>query len=122
MGDGDDFDKLEEKDKKRDQVELMRDRKVLEMETIYRKQRDLRHAELSSKLTQLSEKASCLLDAIPVQHPFHTYSEEVYKEMDGRTEYPLQRFIVEPVGGVHGSTLIADSSLLASPPNSPIKK
>ena len=120
--DGDDFDKLEEKDKKRDQVELMRDRKILEMETIYRKQRDLRHAELSSKLTQLSEKASCLLDAIPVQHPFHTYSEEVYKEMDGRTEYPLQRFIVEPVGGVHGSTLIADSSLLASPPNSPIKK
>ena len=48
--------------------------------------------------------------------------DEVYKEMDDRIEYPLQRFVVEPVGGVHGSTSFADSALLASPPGSPVKQ
>jgi hypothetical protein len=113
------FDKLEEKDKRRDQVELMSDRKALEMEQSVRKERNAKHEALTDKLVKLSEAATCVVNAVHVQRPFHTYADSLYQTQDEREYFPLQKVFVEP--GTGASSVLGGSTMLLSPPGSPTK-
>ena len=58
-----------------EQVELLRDRKVLEMEGALLKERNKRAAAVSDRLAALSKASKCLCQALAVQLPMHMHAE-----------------------------------------------
>ncbi len=106
-------------DIKEDQVELLRDRKIMELSASINANRceDSMNATtrfvdgcamccsflffylffhfyiLMSRLMQLSRASVCLLQALPLQMPFHTYEEDVYKTMESRMPTLLKSYV-----------------------------
>jgi hypothetical protein len=73
------FSKLDESERIYDQVELLRDRKIMDMESTLRKERYNKMDSLTKKLADISNKSNCVLQALPIQMPFHTYEEKAYE-------------------------------------------
>jgi hypothetical protein len=73
------FSTLDESERKYDQVELLRDRKIMDMESTLRKERYNKMDNLTKKLADISNKSNCVLQALPIQMPFHTYEENAYE-------------------------------------------
>lgn len=67
-----------------EQVELLRDRKILEMETYLLKTRQKTAEDIANRLETLSSSSTCLFNRIPVQFPFHMYEDHVYSIMENR--------------------------------------
>ena len=63
-------------DKKSEQVELMRDRKILELNSCLSSDRKNRTTAYTDRIKELSRTSQCLLQAVPVQTPFHMYEED----------------------------------------------
>jgi len=70
---------LAEGDRKDDQVELMRDRKTLDLETTVQRNRYEYANILTKKLIMLSSSTICPVQALTVPIPFHQYEDDVYK-------------------------------------------
>ena len=83
-------------EKKSEQVELMRDRKTLELETSLLRIRQSEASAYTDRLTQLSKASQCLLQALPVQLPFHSYSSEIIEAFE-RNVVALPTCFVEPI-------------------------
>ena len=127
-----DFAALTEKEKKEEQVELMRDRKTLDLESTWTRSRQKMFDEVSKRLQEVSKQSQCVITALPVQLPFHQYEDEVYKlfnnNASGRVKIPelSNNFIeVDPKASV--TQMPSTTGLLSSPnlhasPGSPEKK
>lgn len=76
---------LSEAQKKEEQVELLRDRKVLDWQSTITKARKSKFDAINEKLVELSKHTKCPVQAIPVQLPFHQYEDDVYKTVAVRT-------------------------------------
>ena len=61
------FSLLDESQRKREQVELLRDRKILDQESSIRKQKYQRINEVQNKLFAISTASKCAIQALPVQ-------------------------------------------------------
>ena len=83
-------------EKKSEQVELMRDRKTLELETTIHRSRQSQATAYTDRLSQLSKASQCLLHALPVQLPFHLYSSEIIDAFESNV-VPLPTFFIEPI-------------------------
>lgn len=70
---------LAERDRKDDQVELMRDRKTLDLEATVQRNRYEYADMLTKKLIMLSSSTICPIQALAVPVPFHQYEDDVYK-------------------------------------------
>jgi hypothetical protein len=68
--------------KKEEQVELLRDRKVLDLETTYKKSRQVLFQSMSKKLLEISQENNCILYTLPVPLAFHEYEFPVYQLMN----------------------------------------
>jgi hypothetical protein len=65
-----------------EQVELMRDRKILDLNSSLLKTRNDRMNSYIDRLSELSNSSQCLAQALPVQIAFHKYETEVYKSFE----------------------------------------
>ncbi len=112
--DSDAFSVLGEQQRREEQVELLRDRKILDLESTWTRARKQQFDAVSDVLVELSGKSSCLLQALPVQLPFHKYEDEVYQLVAGRTpELSSAHVEIDPRASVE--------SLSATQTNSPMK-
>jgi hypothetical protein len=75
---------IEEDDKKQVQVELLRDRKILDLESTFKNIRQADSVAIADKLSKLSSLSSCSVQKIPVQIPFHVYEEKVYSTIQDK--------------------------------------
>jgi hypothetical protein len=109
--------KLADADRRTDQVELMRDRKVLEMEDMFRKRRYRDAEAITEKLVAISEASRCKLLAVRVQKPFHMYEEELYEEISHIMPEPQSVFVESASSGArgHGLRSVELTGSLASP-------
>lgn len=116
----------EEEDRERSiQVELLRDRKIIEMEDQLRKDRYARMDTLTAKLVEISTACKVQPMALNVQLPFHQYEEEFIQSgvLEGHPELAMpQKSFIEGQGGggLNGSMSPLNMSL-ASPMKSPVK-
>lgn len=62
-----------------DQVELLRDRKTLDMESTLARNRQNQTECISKKMAAISNLSLCALQALPVQVPFHSFEDLVSK-------------------------------------------
>jgi hypothetical protein len=89
-----------------EQVELLRDRKMLELESSMLKLRNIRAAAFADRLAELSKSSKCLLQALAVQLPFHTYEEEVRNAFE-KVLAPVPTSFVEPSPAVGADSPVA---------------
>lgn len=82
-----------EDDSKPVQIDLLRDRKTLDLERHMSKTRKTKFEEFPNKLVELSTSSKCAIQALPVQLPFHMYEEEVYKLVEPQMPKPLKSYI-----------------------------
>mmetsp|Transcript_14133 Transcript_14133/g.19328 ORF Transcript_14133/g.19328 Transcript_14133/m.19328 type:complete len:834 (-) Transcript_14133:1368-3869(-) len=118
------FSPLKDSQRRDEQVELMRDRKALELESTFWNERKKRENDVADKMTNIASKSQCAVLAMPVQLPFHRYEEEVYALMESKMPPPSSAF-VEPDPRQHmslSSLSIAESPAAkeALPPFSPL--
>ena len=66
---------------KPEQVELMRDRKTLELESSQSRLRQGQASRYTDRVAILSRSSQCLMQALPVQTPFHSYQSAVITDM-----------------------------------------
>jgi hypothetical protein len=76
------FGTLNDNERKDDQVELLRDRKTLEMESTLQRIRYERANEITERLAEVSTASFCLIQSLNLQVPFHVYEDEVYKSSE----------------------------------------
>ena len=76
-----------------EQVELLRDRKVLEMEGALLKARNERSAAVSDRLAALSKASKCLLQALAVQLPMHLHAAARREHLDSKLAPVLTTYI-----------------------------
>ena len=87
-------------------MELLRDRKVIEMEDGLRKDRYERMDALTAKLVQISNACSVQPLSLPVQLPFHQYEQELIASgvLEDHPELAMpQKSFVEGGAGAGGS-------------------
>lgn len=72
-----------------EQVELLRDRKILDMESYLLKLRQKRAEDVASRLVELSVASTCLSHCLPVQMPFHTYEADVNDVLENEERKPV---------------------------------
>jgi len=107
------FSALGEGQHREEQVELLRDRKTLDLESTLLRERKVKFNEFSERLSEVSSQSSCLLQALSVQVPFHMYEDDVYKIQEPRMPMLNPRHVED---GVHiGGTILGNS--LDSMPN-----
>lgn len=75
--DEDDFSVLDEEKKKHDQVELIRDRKMLDYNLFINNAKKTKMDSFTDKLKIISESCACPLQALEVQIPLHQYEDEL---------------------------------------------
>ena len=80
-------------EKKSEQVELMRDRKTLELEGSLSRQRQGEASAYIDRLKVLSQASRCLMQASPTQTPFHTYQSYVLSSPENRSSVPHDCFV-----------------------------
>ena len=73
----------------REQVELLRDRKILDMESYLLKSRQKVAEDIANRLVELSSSSTCLAQRLPVQMPFHTYEHDVNDVLETEERKPV---------------------------------
>ena len=76
-----------------EQVELMRDRKTLELESALLKVRNDRAAAFAERLSELSKASKCLLQAVAVQLSLHMYEERAAEPFATKITPVLKTFV-----------------------------
>lgn len=76
-----------------EQVELLRDRKILDMESYLIKLRQKTAEDIATRLESLSSSSICLFNKLPVQFPFHMYEDHVYSIMENRKPVMTNTYI-----------------------------
>eukprot|EP01038_Epipyxis_sp_PR26KG_P010290 gene10290-13833_t len=118
IGIDDDF-QLDDSQRKEEQVELLKDRKTLDLESTLVKQRQKKQETFSTILKDISTSSKCSLQAIPLQLPFHLYEEDAYKIASRLIpDYPSSH-VEAPNLQKYGSTANYESSVIL--PDSPMK-
>jgi hypothetical protein len=93
-------------DSVQEQVELLRDRKTLDMESYLLKLRQKGAEDIANRLKGLSSASMCLVQRLPVQMPFHTYENDVNDILEREERKPvLTNTYIEP-GVLSGKTKI----------------
>ena len=69
--------RLADSERKDDQIELLRDRKTIDLESTVKQQRFACAAAIAKKLARLSDSSLCSVQRLQVQLPFHLYADEV---------------------------------------------
>lgn len=118
----DGFGMLSPTKKREEQVELLRDRKMLDLESTLLRLRQDNEKTIFQKLRKISEASTCVASALQVQAPFHTYEDELVSEgIMERLLPPLPSSFVQhslihdgPMSP-NQSTTLAGSFLLGSP-------
>jgi len=105
---------LGEEQRKEEQVELLRDRKTLDLESTILRARKAKLDLFAQKMCEVSAHSRCLLQALPLQMPFHSYEEEVQLLQDAR---------MPPLSAQHVESGLGSSmdSMNLSPTMSPMK-
>lgn len=80
-------------DKKSEQVELMRDRKILELNSCLSSARRNRTTAYTDRIKELSKTSQCLLQAVPVQTAFHVYEAEALSAFNANTSALSDSFV-----------------------------
>lgn len=106
---------LNDSDRRNDQVELMRDRKILDMEILFKKRRQQDADAISRTLVRLSEGSRCQLFALRVQLPFHNYEDLVYSEVEKLSPEPQSLFVEPSQRFMNNQSLMLTDSSWRSP-------
>ena len=106
---------LKEADRRTDQVELIRDRKILDMENVFKRQREKNADEITERLIHISEGSKCQLFALRVQRPFHAYHESVYSEVERLLPDTQTLFVEPPRRQQQTNSMMLTGDSLASP-------
>lgn len=80
-------------DKKSEQVDLMRDRKILELNSCLSSDRKSKTTAYTDRISELSRTTQCLLQAVPVQTPFHDYEEDTLSAFKATTSTVTDCFV-----------------------------
>lgn len=107
--------------KKEEQVELLRDRKILDLEATYKKSKQFLFSNVSKKLLEISSEMSCLLYTLPIQQSFHEYEHQVYQLMNSMLPELNNSLVEYPVQSSTASFLPTDASLTLTNNFSPVK-
>ena len=84
---------MEDDQKKEEQVELLRDRKTLDLESTLLKSRRSIQDSVCQRMINVSKASICQLQALPIQLPFHQYEEEVISSIESRIPSIQTNFI-----------------------------
>lgn len=79
--------------RKETQVEMMIDRKRMELSSTIWKRRADKQDNITKRLENISRASKCALTALHVQQPFHKYEEELYRDIEQRMK-PVQSAFV----------------------------
>jgi len=94
-----DFAKLDPSQRIEEQVELMRDRKTLDLESSLLRLRQEQADTIAKRLAKISSSSKCVLQALPTQKPFSMYEEQLLKEEAIAASFPILSSFVEDGGG-----------------------
>eukprot|EP01034_Spumella_vulgaris_P029722 gene29722-36814_t len=106
------FGALEDEQRREEQVELLRDRKTLDLESTWSRARKQQFDAITKRLVEVSGLSQCLVQALPVQMPFHSYEDEVYALMSlpGRmSELSAAHVELDPRASVEALSLAVGS-------------
>ena len=107
--------------KKEEQVELLRDRKVLDLEATYKKSRQFLFQNMSKKLLEISQENNCILFSLPIPLSFHEFEYPVYQLMNSMLP-ELNNSLIEYDHRAQAHTLLpTDTSLTLTNNFSPAK-
>jgi hypothetical protein len=123
------FSALNDEQRREEQVELLRDRKTLDLESTWSRARKqqfdlitkryvcyfslLTILTATDRLVEVSSLSQCLVQALPVQMPFHTYEDDVYALMaaPGRMpDLPVSHTEPDPRASIESLTLLGATS------------
>ena len=111
--------RLTEETRRPEQVELIRDRKILELEQNLRLQRDSWAERLTTRLVDISSAAASPLVAPPLQRPFHLFASSTFARLEAKDEalplYPEVTVFVEQAPPGANSVLPSGTGVLGSP-------
>lgn len=119
--DNESFALLGENERKEEQVELLRDRKTLDLESTWWKKRKSTLDEVTKRQLQVSSASTSVFQAMRVQLPFHVFEDEVYKEI-GTEMKELSNIFVEADPTKQMQNSMTSTSLLPSAMSSPVKR
>ena len=88
--------------RREEQVELLRDRKTLDLESSLLRARQDREMAVAQRLVAISQASRCLLLALPVQLPFHQYEDEVALAME--STYQVQQTAFDGAASIAGGS------------------
>jgi hypothetical protein len=91
--DEDAFSVLDDDKKKHDQVELIRDRKMLDYNLFINNAKKEKMDSFTDKLKAISESCACPLQALEVQIPLHHYEEELLAILDDQVPELSNSFV-----------------------------
>lgn len=111
----DDYSVLGDDQRKEEQVELLRDRKTLELESGLLKSRRKMHDEVANRRLEVSKASLCQLMALPVQLPFHQYEEEVYQLLESSGRIPFMQSSFVELDNLSASFSSPTNTLISSP-------
>jgi len=114
--DSDGFGALSPTKRREEQVELLRDRKMLDLESSLLRLRQARDKELFKRMYNISQASKCLLNALPVQAHFDEWEEELLQSgaMDQLLPPLLQSFVQHSL--VHDGNLSPMRSIMIGSP------
>lgn len=110
--------------KNREQVELLRDRKTLDVESTLWRERKSHADEVYRRQVQISHASASVYGALRVQLPFHVYEDHVYQQLTQSQQIAEHSNVfveVDPHKAVQASRTSL-GSLQTSAPTSPVKK
>lgn len=110
----DGFGALSPTKRREEQVELLRDRKTLDLEITLLRQRQASDNELWKRMIEVSNATKCLVAALPLQAPFDEWEQDLIRSgaMDILPP-PLQSFVQHSL--VHEGSLSPAHSIVMSP-------
>ena len=111
----DGFGALSPTKRREEQVELLRDRKTLDLESTLLRQRQASDNELWKRMIEVSKATKCLVAALPLQAPFDEWEQDLIGSgaMEDILPPPLHSFIQHSL--VHEGSLSPVHSIALSP-------
>lgn len=106
---------LKDGDRRNDQVELMRDRKILDMQNMFKKQREKNANDITDRLSTISEGSKCQLFALRVQRFFHSYESSVYSEVERLLPEPQSLFVEPSRKMIYNQSMMLTGGTIGSP-------
>jgi len=83
-----DFAKLDASQRIEEQVELMRDRKTLDLESSLLRIRREKTDSVAKLLTVISKESKCIVQALPTMIPFSSYEEKLHRLEEIEVQFP----------------------------------